>query len=227
MPNSMNAIDVALVSLPWGPPHEPSLGLGILNARLKQEGIGSRVFHMAPQLLRWITTETYQLLADCWGVNEFLFTGELDNNLDAYQKHCLRERLGRYAAAKRHPQYRDGDSLWELVFRMRDHVIPAFLDDCTDCVLALSPRLVGFTCLFDQTMASLALAKRLKEHRHNLSVVFGGYALQGPPGETIAQAFPWIDIIVLGDGENAIAWILPVVCLWERRDPRRSNASPA
>ena len=38
--------------------------------------------------------------------------------------------------------------------------VPAFLDQCADEVLAAGPRLVGFTSVFQQHVASLALAAR-------------------------------------------------------------------
>jgi ribosomal peptide maturation radical SAM protein 1 len=198
---------VCLVSMPWAPPHEPSLGLGILKACLEQAGIRSHVLHAAPQLMRWTTSETYQFLADCWGINEFLFSGDLDCDLDESQKSRLLERLEHYAAGERHERYADVESLWKLVFHMRNEVVPSFLDVCTQLVLSYSPKIVGFTCLFDQTIASVALARRLKRLDPSIAVVFGGYALQGTAGDTVGGAFPWIDVIALGDGERIVVEI--------------------
>lgn len=199
-----NRTEVLLVSMPWAPAHEPSLGLAILKACLTRGGVSARVIHTAPFLLGWITRETYQFLADCWAINEFLFTKELDSSFDSAQQERLHERIEHYAAIGLHKRYNTVESLWELVTRIRDEVIPVFLNECVEQILACSPRLVGFTCLFDQTMASLAVAKRLKALDPTIPIVFGGYALQGPPGETIACAFPWIDAIVIGDGEQVI-----------------------
>ena len=41
----------------------------------------------------------------------------------------------------------------DYFLEVRRHAIPRFLDDCVDAVLREDPTLVGFTCLFDQTMA--------------------------------------------------------------------------
>jgi ribosomal peptide maturation radical SAM protein 1 len=56
-------------------------------------------------------------------------------------------------------------------------------------------------------MASIALAKRLKQVAPRTPIILGGYALQGEPGYTVGNAFPWIDLIVTGDGEQAIVEI--------------------
>ena len=196
---------VVLVSMPWGPPHEPSLGLGVLKACLQHHAIDCTVIHAAPELLRWVTVETYQFLSDCWGLNEFIFTGELDNSaMDDKQSHALAERLQLSAATQRHPHYKDTGSVRRVVQAMRSEIVPAFVREITLRILNANPVYVGFTCMFDQTMASLAVAKCLKQVRPDLPVVLGGYALQGPVAANIQRAFPFVDAIVLGDGEEEV-----------------------
>src|SRR6185312_13043418 len=201
---SYGTADVVIVSMPWAPPSEPSLAGAILKACLVREGISCRVLHAAPQMLRWTTIETYEFLADSWGLNEFLFTNELDPEFDEIQERRLWERARRYASARRHPRYSDPGSICQLFLTVRHSIVPQLLDDLAEAVLSCSPKLVGFTCLFDQTMASAALSKRIRQRSPEVSIVFGGYALEGPPGKLVAAAFPWIDLILVGDGEEAI-----------------------
>jgi ribosomal peptide maturation radical SAM protein 1 len=201
---AVDHVDVALVSLPWAPPHEPSLAISILAARLREAGITARSFHFAPMLLRWVQTDTYQFLAECWGINEFLFSGELDTDLDETQLDRLSERLSHYSTGGRHSRYSSTESLLELVLRMREVVVPAFLGECEEAIRRSGCKLAGFTCMFDQTIPSLALGRRLRRQDDDLLIALGGYALEGPPGQTVASAFPWVDWIVLGDGEDAI-----------------------
>jgi len=202
---SQDRAGVVLVSMPWAPPGEPSLGLGILKASLSEAGVTCTVMHTAPELLKWVSIETYQFLADCWGINEFLFTGELDPGLDDRQQDVLVRRALKIAAAKRHDRYTDYEAVLNLLLVVRDQVVPQFMTECMNRVLDLSPALVGFTCLFDQTMPSLALAARLKGADDALPTAFGGYALEGAAGRTVLTAFPsLIDVLVEGDGEAAI-----------------------
>ncbi|MFE2151521.1 RiPP maturation radical SAM C-methyltransferase [Streptomyces lavendulae] len=208
MPGAETAsCDIALVSMPWAPPNEPCLGLSILKACLTRADLSARVFHFATDLLRWLKYDTYQFLSDWWGLNEFLFTGTLDPSLGEKQKAAVVQRILTYWKAGdgyQHDAYPTPDSILDLFMSVRHEVIPQFLDEAADRILLSGARIVGFTCLFDQTMASLALATKLKALKPELTVVFGGYALEGSPGRTVAQAFPCVDHFVVGDGEQAI-----------------------
>lgn len=159
---------------------------------------------MAPALLRWCTVETYAFLADLWAFNEYLFTGIVQADRDGRQRDALRDYIAVYAEGTDNERYPDFDALMGLASEMRERIVPEFVDYAVSRVLAASPKVVGLTCLFDQTMASVALAKRLKAVAPSLPIVLGGYALEGAPGVTVGKAFPWIDLIVMGDGEQAI-----------------------
>jgi len=202
---------VVLVSMPWAPVTEPSLALGILHAQLRKAGINSRVLHANIALLRYVTFETYVRVADMWALNEFVFTEALSPGVDDAQLEALIERCVTHVSnsGHRHSRYTTVRSTAEMLLRFRDEVAPAFLDECADEILADNPTLVGLTCLFDQTAASAALAKVIKEKASNTIVALGGYALQGPPGDQLLNAFQWIDCIARGDGEPIIedlAW---------------------
>jgi ribosomal peptide maturation radical SAM protein 1 len=69
----------------------------------------------------------------------------------------------------------------------------------------MEPTMVGFTCLFDQTIASANVAKLLKQARPDLPILLGGYAVQYENGLEVLRAFPWIDAIARGEGEPVIA----------------------
>jgi ribosomal peptide maturation radical SAM protein 1 len=96
------------------------------------------------------------------------------------------------------------DGVAEQILRIRDDVVPRWLDENADEIAASSATLVGFTCMFDQTIASLALAKLVKERAPEKLIAFGGYALRPPTGEAVMNAFPWVDAICTGEGEEVI-----------------------
>lgn len=195
---------VVLVSLPWATYAEPSLGLAILKATLREQGIFCRVLHENLGLLRHLTSETYAMMATFWGLNEFVFTGNLDRSFDEPQAACLVERCILHASNAQQARYATMETLVELCMRLRDEVIPNYLRECADRILDLRPTMVGFTCLFDQTLASIALAKILKANAPDLLVVLGGYAMEGPAGTNVLRSFEWIDAIARGDGEPVI-----------------------
>jgi len=197
---------VALVSMPWGPVGEPSLGLAILKSSLQNGGFSSRVFHLAPRLLHWLTIETYEMIAGSWGINEFIFSGLLDSGFDVAQQDELLAYAERYVTTRQypHPRYKTMQDVYQMVMHLRTNIAPEFVDECVCRILSCSPRLVGFTCMFDQTLASVAVAKKLRQQVPDLRIILGGYALEGDPGTTVVKAFPWIDTVVVGDGEEQI-----------------------
>ena len=64
--------------------------------------------------------------------------------------------------------------------------------------------LVGFSICFNQLPASLLAAKRLKQLHPNLPVVFGGSTCAPAIGTSLLNAFPAIDYVVNGEGEQPL-----------------------
>jgi ribosomal peptide maturation radical SAM protein 1 len=83
-------------------------------------------------------------------------------------------------------------------------LVPAFLKHCVDDIAAAAPRIVGFTSVFNQNVPSLVLAKMLKLADPSLKIMFGGANCDGPMGAALHRAFPWIDVVVRGEGERVV-----------------------
>jgi ribosomal peptide maturation radical SAM protein 1 len=157
--------------------------------------------------------DTYQYLADSWGLSEFVFTGPLDSGSDERQRSAVVKRVQTYRKAGRtYEAYPTAAAVLDLFMYARQEVVPQCLNDGAAAILNSGAKMVGFSCLFDQTMASLALATELKRLDPTIVVVFGGYALHGDPGQTVIKAFPCVDHLVVGDGEEEIVsiarWVL-------------------
>jgi ribosomal peptide maturation radical SAM protein 1 len=80
-----------------------------------------------------------------------------------------------------------------------------FVESCVDHIVSISPRVLGFSLMFCQVCASLAVARRVKERlgANGLKVVFGGSDCEGIMGYTMLKAFPCIDYVCCGEGERA------------------------
>ncbi len=191
--------------MPWAPISEPALGLAILKAKAAAEGIEARVFHFGPALLRYLTAAAYQQVGDCWSINEFTFSGLLDDGFTADQADALLEQCHASVGARSHMPFPKARDLGHAAIQMRQEIVPQFLAECAEELIAYEPTLVGFTCMFDQTIASLALASLLRRKCPDVMIVLGGYAMEGPPGREVLRAFPHIDAIAEGDGEPIIA----------------------
>src|SRR5208337_578471 len=62
----------------------------------------------------------------------------------------------------------------ELCFRIAHELAPRFIDDCLATTDWSRYMVVGFTVTFCQSVASLFLAKRIKEKYPAVRIVFGG-----------------------------------------------------
>ncbi|HSQ91231.1 MAG TPA: RiPP maturation radical SAM C-methyltransferase, partial [Nitrospiraceae bacterium] len=63
-------------------------------------------------------------------------------------------------------------------------------------------KIVGFTSTFDQNVASLTMAKLIKDLYPDVTIVFGGANYDGEMGLEYFRAFPFIDHVVVGEGEE-------------------------
>ncbi len=197
---------VLLVSLPWTSLTEPSLGLGILKAVLEQQKIPCKVMHLNLFLLEHLKANTYYALANVFALNDFLFSGVLDAAISNKQKQWLwlktRELLSFNQINEK--EYGGIDGVVEKLLWLRQDVFPKWLNKWADEIAASNATLVGFTCMFDQTIASLSLANLIKQRAPDKMIALGGYAVRSPTGEAILKSFPCIDTVCDGEGEEVI-----------------------
>lgn len=195
--------------MPWASPTEPILGLSSLKACLLDAGHEARVFNFNISLLNELSYETYRLVSDDWALCDFLFSGELDGDLDSDQISALLQICEE--AYQREQGWRDKDrSVAEMlsrVMKIRTDAVPKFLKRCLAKLLAYQPDAVGFTCSFDQTIAAAALSKKIFDQNKETPIFWGGYAVDGDVGRHMLGVFPFITGIVMGDGERAIVQI--------------------
>lgn len=203
----MTQPSVALVSLPWTALGEPSLGLAVLRSVLDKAHIPCRVRHSNLFMLRHLKATTYLAIANTFALNDFVFSGVLDTALTGRQIRHLRTRVQEMLSIGLIDESANGgvDGVMQQVIDLRQQTVPAFLEAEAQEILRTGPTMVGLTCMFDQTIAAVALAKRIKQLRRGLLVALGGYAVRAPTGEAILSSFPWIDAICTGEGEHVIA----------------------
>jgi len=193
-----------LLSMPWAALGEPSLGLGVLKVCLERDGIAVRVRHLNLFLLQYLRASTYVGLANAYALNDFVFTHDLDPNVSGVQYRLIRERLAELSEIGVLSLSEDADEAIGKLIEARRTIFPRWLDECAEFVVAENPTLVGFTCLFDQTISSIALARKIRERLPAVTIALGGYGLEGPVAREVLRCFPWIDAVCLGEGEPAI-----------------------
>ncbi len=196
-----------LISMPWGSLNEPSLGLGVLAAALRQRGYEVVVRHLHLWLLDYMRPDSYKVLADLYALNDFVFSRDLDPDGPTDHQLALIHKLTNDRFDRIDYGFRrtlDPAPHVDQYLRLRNELIPTFLDDCMREVRKHEFSFVGFTCMYDQTLPSVALARRIRQEYPGALIVLGGTAVLPPTAQTILRSFPWLDAVNLGDGEWTI-----------------------
>jgi ribosomal peptide maturation radical SAM protein 1 len=198
---------VVLVTMPFGPLLQPSLALSLLRSVTEASGAPTRLEYLNIRFARRIGAHAYMRLSDgepstASLSGEFIFAPvvaplaarDVDGYLDRVLTYEANARpLQRVPVLSR-------QDLKDLILSARAEV-NGFLDEAVELVLRGAPRVVGFSSVFQQQLASLALAKRVKEVAPDTVVVFGGANCEGPMGHELLTRFAMIDIVVPGEGE--------------------------
>jgi len=202
-------LDVALVNMPFGSLQTPSIGLSLLQAALGRCNISSRVFYFTFRFAELIGSSTYSRvttethshdLVGEWIFSPALFPERSGSELKLYLTDVLDKRLNgpSQTCAYLHPL--PEDFVNEIV--SAGDKVEGFLAECLEKIVECAPAVVGFTSVFQQQLASLSLAKRIKERSPDTFVVFGGANCEGVMGVEMIRQFAFIDAVVSGEGDG-------------------------
>ena len=188
---------VALVTMPFSYSKFPSIQLGTLSALLKSQGIGTQTFHGNLQFAHRIGVPLYEILCEKRGLfGEWLFSALLFRENPKHQQYPKVFQPIFEDTAKE-----AGCSIGFLK-EIATTIAPQFLTSLLTKVDWGQFQVVGFTSTFDQNVASLSLAKLIKDIYPDVRIVFGGANFDGEMGLEHFRAFPWIDYVVVGEGEQ-------------------------
>jgi ribosomal peptide maturation radical SAM protein 1 len=195
-----------LVSMPFMSLDRPSIQLGLLKAIGEEHGFAVRTLHANLDFAARIGADDYRALAETRGplVGDWLFSvaafgaeapdpvGRLLDEWDGEWPYLT----GRGHAAR------------ARLLRIRDHDVPAWLDELVESYPWHNAQVVGFSCTFQQNIASFALARRLKRRYPQLVTVFGGANFDGEMGLELARSIDCIDFAVSGEADTSFPGLL-------------------
>ncbi len=203
----MNQADVVFVSMPFGPLYVPSIGLGLLRALVP--GVSSRTFYFGFDFTAHIGVDLYQrvayrgipdpLLAGEWIFQPALFP-EADGDVAAYVENVLRPHLAPPLIAS---------------LTAARQTSAGFVAECAGRVLACRPRIAAFTNVFQQNVASLALARHLKQADPGICILFGGANCESVMGSELVRRFSFVDAAVSGEADQIFPGLVDAIL--ERR----------
>jgi ribosomal peptide maturation radical SAM protein 1 len=195
-----------LVGMPWESTSRPSLAIGTLTALARREGFHCTARHLNLTLAAMVGADVYNAFAE----NVELFPlGEHFFAVDLFGAEALasEDLLAKYGGTE--PL---GTASPDPLHLLRDRTVPAFLDRVTAELTALAPDVVGFSCTFNQTLPSLALARRLKATLPGVTILLGGACVHGPMGVAYAERFAdVVDHVFTGEADDSFpAWLRAV-----------------
>jgi ribosomal peptide maturation radical SAM protein 1 len=195
---------VILINMPFGAIERPALSLGLLKAHCERIGVPCDVRYFTLDFAEriglgdylWLCSEDvpYTAFVGEWVFAEALYGARPDADAE-YIEEVLRNT------------WRVSGADLARFRRVRTQAVP-FLDDCLRSVKWSDYTLVGFTSVFQQNLASLAIADRLKRAHPEITIAFGGANWEEMMGVALQAAFPFVDLAFSGEADETFPSVL-------------------
>lgn len=197
---------VLLVSMPWGAVDRPALGISLLKAGLERRGIACDVRYLNLDFAALLGLDAYRWihgsLPHVAFAGDWVFAEALHGPRPGDDAAYLTEVLGRRWQV-------DAAALARLL-AVRCRVEP-FVAHCLAAIDWGAYDLVGFTSTFEQNVASLALAQRVKARWPMTRTVFGGANWEGEMGAELHRCFGFVDLVCSGEADESFPALVEAV----------------
>ena len=171
----------------------------MLKPAVEATGVGCDVRYFSLDYVQHVGAAAHDVITDarCYmaQVGEWIWSG-LVHGESVADARFLSECFGR-----EHPELYQPERLTTLLSARLG--AGDFIERCLDAVEWDRYALVGLTSSFQQTMASLALTKRLKQRHPQVLTVLGGANCQDTMGLALHRRYPFVDAVCLGEGDLA------------------------
>lgn len=190
---------IALINMPFSTLELPSIGLTQLKSVVEKE-YGEQV----SVDMRYVNLDFAQYLG-LQAHNMFMTVPYLNNT-------GIRDWFFRQAAfphlednteeyfRRYFPQATSDVQMYRQFIRLKRQGLNGFLDNIVKTYKLDEANIVGFTSMFHQSVASFALARRIKERNSNVITVIGGANCESPMGQEIVKNVEQIDFVFSGPG---------------------------
>jgi ribosomal peptide maturation radical SAM protein 1 len=190
---------VALIVMPFAAADRPSLAAGLLQAALRRCRIECETKYFNVTMQRLLGAASYSYLAHWvpavvmagqWTFSRALFGGQ-HSSWESYQKEVLDN-----------PHWGLRKSLHGLVRDLLDQV-PLFLRIAYESNDWSRFDLVGFTCTFEQTVPSLALARMIRRHHPQVWLAAGGANFEQSMARPYVEQLGLLDFVATGEADRS------------------------
>jgi ribosomal peptide maturation radical SAM protein 1 len=189
-----------LLSMPFGALERQALGLSLLKASLTELNIACDVRYLTFTFAEFIGYEEYQWMV--FEVPYTAFAGDWTFTHTLYGAHQESEKA--YIEEVLCGTWRLDRSAIDRILRIRTLSLH-FLDYCLAAIPWEEYAIVGFTSTFEQNIASLSLARRIKAAYPDITLVFGGANWEAEMGIELQRQFPFVDYVCSGEAERSFS----------------------
>jgi ribosomal peptide maturation radical SAM protein 1 len=204
--------DIALVYMPWGSVSKPSIALGILKQCAKNAGFTADVLYLNLKFAGMVGFEMYEHINGRSAIYpEWFFSALLfghDTQMMRNSWHDLPASNDGQHMARQLCKLTNGDEeqCVQIISKTEQ-----FMDECISQINWKRYKAVGFSVTFAQSMASLCLARRIKEKFPEIAIIMGGANVDAEMGFEILKAFDWVDYIVHGEAEETFPELMRAI----------------
>jgi len=201
--------------MPWGALERPALGISLLKSGLQSRpevACEARYLNMrfadviGAQRYQWITHELpHVAFAGEWLFTESLYGSDPERDR-AYLAGVLRRtwKIAESELAALKQARRETEGFLERMLEEYDWNV----------------NLVGFTSTFEQNVASLALAMRIKQRFPETLIAFGGANWESDMGAELHRLFSFVDLCCSGEADASFVQVVDAL-----RAPQRERAA--
>ena len=174
--------------MPFGFHIYPSIQLGTLSTLLKTHGHEVKSFYLNLHFAHQLGLPVYNELCETRQlIGEWLFSHPLFGDSPGNKKYTdiFDQQIQNVCKAIDRPP--------EFLREVKEKMVPEFLRWAVESIDWGGYSLVGFTSTFNQNLASVTLAKWIKEKYPSIKILFGGSNFDSEMGLEYFRGFDWID----------------------------------
>lgn len=188
---------VALVSMPTLAARFPSFQLALLTPTLRRAGFEVEPMSLFLRFGEQVGWDLNEALADVYPcmVGEWIWARTAFGDVGDQDAYTERYRSNLEAVCTR-----AGCTVDDLV-ALREHGTASFVDRMMREVDWSSYGIVGFSVVFQQMAASIAMAKAIKREHPQVPVIFGGATFEDDIAAEVIQHTPEVDYVHCGDAD--------------------------
>jgi magnesium-protoporphyrin IX monomethyl ester (oxidative) cyclase len=171
------------------------LGVSTLQASLIAQGVSAKISYLNFAFAERIGVEFNEFIAENFATSlltgEWMFAAALDPERNPELDEAYLAWLSEYAS-KEH---------FEKIVATR-RIATGFADEAAAELVAMKPRILGFSTTFAQNCASLAIAARVRALDPDILICFGGANCEGSMGQALCETYEQIDYVFSGEADH-------------------------